>query len=363
MQFSIEHDALLPILKRLSSVVPSKAMIPAHSSIKVVSSEPGTVKLYTYSPAIVTEGTIGGVSVTGPFEFGTDEGALLNVISSLPKGSKVDFSVGESYVNVKAGCSDFRLNIFREDMFLPPRNYPGLPFIEINMKAFVDSLRKVSFCSESRHERVERAAVCINSEHFVATDGHRMSLCPNKMFKTPHNILVSSDVVDRVQKLFDKPTGPGVFSGSESEIHLGYQGIYASVRLLTGSYPNYQSVIPQGPHTRCLVDRAKLLEATNRVLVLCGEASQVVRMAFQENRIDLFSSDPTYGEASESLPCECPGFAEPVWLTGNFVTEALKNYDTDQVVIELRTSVSPLTITDGEHINVLMPRRPGSGQV
>lgn len=358
MQFRISNTALLPLLKRLTAIVPSKAMIPAHSSIKVVSREPRTVKFYTYSPTIVTEGTLSDVDVTAPFEFGTSEGLFSDLISSLPKDGMIDFDLQENCLLVKSGRSSFKLNIFTEDMFLPPRQYDKLPFIDVDMKVFVESLKKVSFCSESRHDRVERTAICINSDHFVATDGHRMSLYPNKLFKAPHNILISSEAVERVQKLYDKPQGPGRFSGSDSEIHLGCQGVYASIRLLTGSYPNYKSVIPIGPHTRCLVNRAELTESLDRVMVLMGEGTKNVRFTFAENRIDLFTSDTRHGDGFESLTCECPGFESPIVLTGSFVLEALKNYSTEKVVFELRSPAAPLIMTDGEHINVIMPIKP-----
>lgn len=359
MNFQLPNQLLSPLLRRLTAIVSSKPMIPAHGSIKITSKAPRTVKFYTYSPTIVTEGTLEDVNVTAPFEFGTTVGLFADMIAALPKDAAIDFALAENHLHVKAGRSSFKVNIFTEDMFLPPRDYSLLPYIDIDMKVFVESLKRVSFSVEGdNHERFERTAICINSDHFVATDGHRMSVYPNKLFKTPHNLLVSPSTVDRLQKLYEKPQGRGVFSGSASEITLGYGGVFSSSRLLSGSYPNYRTVIPSGAHTRCLVSRTELLEAVNRVLILMGPNARNVRFTFSENRVDLFASDPQHGEGFESLPCECPGVAEPYILTGRFVLEALKNYTSDKVVFELRSPVAPFIMTDGEHLNVIMPVKP-----
>jgi DNA polymerase III sliding clamp (beta) subunit (PCNA family) len=87
-----------------------------------------------------------------------------------------------------------------------------------------------------------------------------------------------------------------------------------------------------------------------------------VSMTFSENRLDLYTTDKKYGDGLESLGCESPGFSETLLVTGTFITEALRNYTTEKVVFELRPSGSPqrtqpLILTDGEHVNVIMPLR------
>lgn len=361
MHFSVQVQQLAALIKRLTAVVPSKPLIPTHGSIKVLSREPGVVRFYTYSPTIVTEGSLKTPDIGGSFEFGTNVQMFANLVASLPKTETAHFSVDGRNLIVRAGKSSYKLFIFSEDVFLPPRDYSLLPYIDLDMAKFVEGLKKVSFCVETKHDRVERSSVCINSDHFVATDGYRLSYFPNRLFKTPHDLLLSSGTVESLQKLYDKSQPKGHFSGSDVEVVLECDGVYSSSRLVAGRYPNYRAVIPTTAHTRCLVDRQPLIEALSRVMVLMGgDVLRAVRFTFLENRAVLFTSDKDHGEGMESVECECPGEANPYTLNGDYVLEALKKYSGDKVVFELRRPEDPFIITDGEHVNVIVPiRSPG----
>lgn len=355
MNFSVDSNELAALLKRLSAVVSSKPMIPMHGHIRVKSEASCKVSFYAYNTQMSAQAELASRN-DGPFEFGLNASILADVVSVLPKGTTVVFTLGKSDVKVVAGKSAFKLNIISEDVFTPLKNYDGMAFIDLDVREFITRLKRVSFCRNNKSEREVFSSVCVNSEHFVSTDGFRLSYIPNPLLKIPGDLVISGETADRLQKLFDKVTGPGKFFGTPSEVHFSMGGTTVSCRLLSGKFPKYQSILLTGEHVRCLVNKSDMVGALDRTMAVIGASDfKHVELKFGVNELELFSTDSMAGDAKDTIVCECPGLQEPILLSGTYLAEAVKHYTADKIVFELRGAHTPFVMTDGEHINVIQP--------
>ena len=92
----------------------------------------------------------------------------------------------------------------------------------------------------------------------VATDGHRLARCetpaPNGSEQMP-GIIIPRKTVGELQKLVDDPDMAVTVELSESKIRFTIGAIVLTSKLIDGTFPDYQRVIPTGNDKDMTVDR------------------------------------------------------------------------------------------------------------
>ena len=72
-------------------------------------------------------------------------------------------------------------------------------------------------------------------------------------------------------------------------------------RMMTGNFPNYESVLPRDHKVVLELDAAQVTAAVRRVSLLADEKSNAIHLALLRDRIEISSSGVNYGEATEVL--------------------------------------------------------------
>ena len=107
-------------------------------------------------------------------------------------------------------------------------------------------------------------------------------------------------------------------------------------RLIEGRYPNYNSVIPQNNPYKAIIDRVTLMNTLKRVSVFSNQASNLVKLGFSENEIDVSAQDIDFSiSAEEKLTCQYEGEAMKIGFKSSFLIDILANIASTDVVIEL----------------------------
>ena len=94
-------------------------------------------------------------------------------------------------------------------------------------------------------------------------------------------------------------------------------------RLIEGSYPNYNAVIPTANPNKVLIDRIELVNGID----------------IADNKINLTAQDIDYSmSANETISCSYDGQSITIGFKSTFLVEILSNIETPTVVIELADS-------------------------
>ena len=110
-------------------------------------------------------------------------------------------------------------------------------------------------------------------------------------------------------------------------------------RLIEGSYPNYNAVIPTANPNKVLIDRIELVNGIKRVAVCSNPATNLIRMDIADNKINLTAQDIDYSmSANETISCSYDGQSITIGFKSTFLVEILSNIETPTVVIELADS-------------------------
>ena len=126
-------------------------------------------------------------------------------------------------------------------------------------------------------------------------------------------------------------------------------------RLLEGQFPDYQGVIPKDYPNAATAMAPALLSGLRKAALLSQE-SRSVRLQFHKGGLTLTGGDPGRGNAKVEVDLDYQGGDVDLRLNPDFVMEGLKSWGVRPVRWEVRDSVSPCVLKDGdEHLYVVLP--------
>ncbi|HEU4684407.1 MAG TPA: DNA polymerase III subunit beta, partial [Nitrospira sp.] len=125
-------------------------------------------------------------------------------------------------------------------------------------------------------------------------------------------------------------------------------GLLLTSRLMEGSYPNYQQVIPKESNRKITVNRLELESALRRVSVLSKDKANAVKLSFAPGHLTLFSSNPDYGEATEELPARYDGETLHTGFNARYLLDVFAVMDGETISLGMDGALSPCLIEEAE---------------
>lgn len=284
------------------------------------------------------------------------------IVRELPEG-EVEITVSKNNtVNIKAGKAYFKI------MGLTKEDYPKLPewsskdVIEFEQAPLKECLTLTSFAISYDETRYVLNGVLLsvkgNKIRFVATDGRRLAYM-EKDFKNKSgkefDMIIPVKAVQELIKMLNWDGNVQIIpSQNQAIFNLGET--YLVSRLIEGHFPNYEQVIPKGEKTKAVTRREDFLQAIRRASLLTSPDSPAVKLDFVKGKILISSRAPNLGEAKEELSAEITGDEVTIGFNPNYLMDALKNMDIENISITLTDPDKPglLRGKDG-YLYVVMP--------
>jgi DNA polymerase-3 subunit beta len=213
------------------------------------------------------------------------------------------------------------------------------------------------------------------SMRMVATNGHRlarMGLATGPGAITSTDFIVPPAALQQVQRLFRKGDDIHVAwdrgaDGGSRQNHLGFRsdGTEVYTRLIEGSYPNYEQVIPKDNDKRARVDKKTLESAVRRMAVVASDQTHRIRLSFEPDRVHLNVLTPDLGEGHDELELSYDGEELEIGFNANYLLEVLRYMPTDEVDITFKAPERAATLVpvvpedeDGvDYLCLVMPLR------
>jgi len=187
---------------------------------------------------------------------------------------------------------------------------------------------------------------------FAATDAHKLVKYERQDIKSeqPASFVIPKKPLNLLK---------GILSGSETEVTIEYNESNAKFsfdqldyvcRLIDGTYPNYEAVIPRENPNKLIVNRTLLLNSTKRISNFASKATHQMRVKITGNSLQIFAEDIEYNNrANETIPCNYEGDDMEIGFNSKFFIEMLSNLSSDDILLEMSYSNRPgiLTPADG----------------
>jgi DNA polymerase-3 subunit beta len=197
----------------------------------------------------------------------------------------------------------------------------------------------------------------------VATDGHRLAQaqlsCPEGAAGMPGIIVPRKTVLELIKLLEDIEEDVEV-ALSASKIRFSFSQLVLTSKLIDGTFPDYERVIPQGNDKSMQVDTRLFAQAVDRVSTISSEKGRAVKLNISSERMVLSVNNPDSGSAEEEISVSFDGEPIDIGFNSRYLLDIAGQFKNDEATFSLADSGSPTIIRDAEDnstLYVLMPMR------
>lgn len=198
----------------------------------------------------------------------------------------------------------------------------------------------------------------------VSTDGRRLAQAIGeatvhveiKDAKSAPRAIIPAKALGLVDKLVGDPEEQVKLQFRPNQVIVSTSNATLTTNLVEGQFPPFEDVIPKDNDKMMTAACGDFMSAVRRAALLTTEESKGVRMAFGEHGLKLTSRSPESGEAEVNFACKYEGDEMEIGFNPQFVVDALKVVDADEIRLELSAPNRPGLLKGGENfLYVIMP--------
>ena len=376
MNIIIERAALLRSLGHVQSVVERRTTIPVLSNVLLKAKDSELSLVATDMDLEIVE-TVPAV-VTRPGTTTAPAHTLYEIVRKLPDGAQIELDCedGASVLTLRSGRSQFKLGC------LPPDDFPQLSGVGFShtfelsaadLRALVDRTRFAISTEETRYYlngiylHAGRAVIGSGPEmavlRAVATDGHRLARVelplPEGAASIP-GVIIPRKTVGEIRKLIDEAAAKIEISLSDTKIRIAFDSIAVTSKLIDGTFPDYERVIPVGNDKVMEVKAKPFAAAVDRVATISTEKSRAVKLAIRKDTLVLSATSPDAGSATEEIEVNYSGPPLEIGFNSRYLLDIVQQVEGDDARFIMADAAAPTIVRDKSDdgaLFVLMPMR------
>jgi DNA polymerase III subunit beta len=373
MKFKADRATLLKALAHVQSVVEKRNTIPILANVMITARDGKLTLTATDMEIAIIEDVPAAVVRNGACT--APATTLYEIVRKLPDGAEVelDHPGGDAQLGLRAGRYSTHLVVLPTDDF-PSMTAGVLPhrftLSAQHLRAMIDRTRFAISTEETRYYLNGIYLHVTESEgtrvlRAVATDGHRLARVedplPDGAGGIP-GVIIPRKTINELRKLLDEVTGGVEIALSDTRVQFHVDSIILTSKLIDGTFPEYERVIPRNNDKVLRVGTKDFSDAVGRVAAISSERSRPVKLSLQRDLLVLSATSPEQGDASEELDSDRVKY-EAAPLEIGFQARYLNDI-TDQIQGEVEfcfaDGSAPTVVRDAgdaSALYVLMPMR------
>lgn len=258
-----------------------------------------------------------------------------------------------------------------EDFPLVPRMENMDRYMEIDPVVFQDALSQVISAAHISDIRPEISGVLFDFQmtvvKLVATDSFRLAekIIDGGKFKHTFDAgfkaIVPLRTAQELLRVISRTT-PLLVHCDDNQILFKSDDVELMSRLIDGTYPDYEQIIPKDAETEVVLNRAHLMSAVKLVSNFSGKTNDVRLSTDAEGKtVTVHSVNQFLGENKYLIPARITGMSiENIPFNWRYLLDGLKSMQGESVVLRLNGSNRPALIRpegDSSFLYIVMPIR------
>ena len=366
MKATIERATLLKSLSHVQSVVERRNTIPILSNVLIEAREDGTIRLMATDLDLqVDESVPANVGQAGATTVSAH--TLFDIVRKLSEGSQVELNAAEGKMQLSAGRARFNLSTLPRDDF-PVIAEGDLPTrFELPAATLRQIIDKTRFAISTEETRYYLMGIFLHIADdqlkAAATDGHRLARVtvakPDGADGMP-DVIVPRKCVAELRKLLEELEGTVEVSMSATKIRFGLGSAVLTSKLIDGTFPDYNRVIPTANDKLLKLDPKTFAQGVDRVSTIASEKTRAVKMNVDRDKVTLSVTSPESGTATEELAADYGADGLEIGFNARYLLDILGEIDGDTVEVHLADAAAPTLLRENdksEALYVLMPMR------
>ncbi|RED46230.1 DNA polymerase III subunit beta [Aestuariispira insulae] len=370
MKLTIERAALLKSLNHVQSVVERRNTIPILSNVLLEAADGKLSLTATDMDIAVVEKVDAEIETAGATT--APAHTLYDIVRKLPDGAQVNLdATGEGQLVLQAGRSRFTLQTLATDDF-PVMTGGDMPheftLTSSEAKLLIDRTRFAISTEETRyylngiymHVNADASPAVLRA---VATDGHRLArveiAAPDGASGMP-GVIVPRKTVQELRKLIDETDSEIQVALSETKVRYSFGNIILTSKLIDGTFPDYERVIPSNNDKLMQADVKSFAEAVDRVSTISTEKGRLIKISIAPGSMTLSASSQDHGTAREEVAIDYSAETIEIGFNSRYLLDIASLIESGSAEFVMADPSSPTIVRDAEDASalyVLMPMR------
>ena len=198
----------------------------------------------------------------------------------------------------------------------------------------------------------------------AATDSYRLAerrIELNSSRKEPVTLILPARAAAELVRILPDTDDTVTLTLSANQLSLAVADIQVVSRLIEGTYPDYQQIIPKDVGTSVTVSRSELAAAVKMASLFARDAAGHIRLKFLPGSgLDIEAVSPSAGRNTASMSTEVTGAALEVAFNAKYVLDALNAMHASDVTLSSAGADRPgilKPVGDDTYLALVMPLR------
>lgn len=366
MKIAIERADLLKALGHVQSVVERRNTIPILSNVLMSAADGKLNFVATDLDIEIAEST--SATVDAPGDITAPAHTLYDIARKLPDGAQVSLQINsDDRLDVDAGRSHFTLPLLPSGDF-PKMTADGFTHeFDMAAKDLRRLIDKTKFAISTEETRYYLNGIYVHADEgvlrAVATDGHRLALSesplPNGAAGLP-GVIIPRKTIAEIRRLIDGMDGDVAISVSDAKIRFSLGSAVLTSKLIDGTFPDYERVIPRNNDRELVLDNKVFADAVDRVATISAEKSRSIKLSLSKDNLSLLVNNPESGNAHEEIMVDYGGDPLEIGFNAKYLLDVASQIEGRDATFMLDGPASPALVKDSEDkdsLFVLMPLR------
>ena len=369
MEFVIKQNALKEELGFVQGIVEKKSTIPVLSNILIESVGENTLRIIG-TDLDVTIRCEAEADIKQAGAMCVQARKLFDIVRLLPDAD-VHFKKEENeWVRVTCGKSNFRLAGVSKDTFPEVPQFKAAP-MKLPSRTFTNFIQLTGFAITQEQSRFTLSGakflVDNGTVKMVTTDGHRLAYIERKETTDGSmDALIPKKALTELTKISRDADGEVSFGEDQNHIYFEVNGRLLITRKLSGTFPNYEMVIPKGNDKVATFDAEEMKRAIARVALMADERTRSVKLQIKPNEIQISSQAAEEGEADEIVSADYNGDEVQIGFNAQYLQDFLNvigsSTETEVKESEQETEGDKVKVKEGGRLRVSFEFKDGNAQ-
>ncbi|HPI99561.1 MAG TPA: DNA polymerase III subunit beta [Enterococcus sp.] len=374
MKVTLNRSTFIQELQTVQRAISSKTTMPILTGVKIELSANGLT--LTGSNAEISIESFLNVADENAQMVIEQTGAVVlqsrffgEIIRRLPEDDFTMEVIENNQVNITSGKANFTVNGLDAD------SYPHLPIVDSQNQITIpihvlNKLIGETVFAVSQHE----SRLILTGVHFilenqkllaVATDSHRLSqrIIPLESGSEAFNIVIPGKSLTELSRSVGDEEEEIKISIMDNQVLFETKTMKFYSRLLEGTYPDTNRLIPTSFNTEIDFSVPELLAAIERASLLSHEGrNNIVRLHIASDGVILYGNSPEIGKVEEVLNYEkVSGDPLDISFNPDYMKASLRAFGATTISIRFISAIRPFTLEptegNGEFIQLITPVR------
>jgi len=354
MEFRVKQSVLKEELGFIQGVVERKTTIPVLSNILIESIGENEIRIIG-TDLDCTIRCDAEAEIVTPGAICIQARKVFDIVRLLESGDVHFKKEDNEWVTMKCGRANYRLAGVSRETFPELPQFKSTP-MKLPAEVFGFFVRNTAFAitnEQSRFTLNGAKFICGDGKaKMITTDGHRLAYVERAIDAggTIDTLIPKKALLELVK--LSRGQGDVGFGEDQNHLYFETEGRLLITRKLTGTFPNYEMVMPKNNDHVATYDLDEMRSAVRRMSLIADDRNRSIRLTVREGEVEVTAQSSEHGEGNEVVQADYKGEEMTLGFNWQYLIEFLSNVGSVEMIAAESDTEGEVKETEGDKVRV-----------